>query len=256
MTNWNASHYLKYGDQRTRAAADLVARINLDSPTTIADLGCGPGNSTQLLRDRWPNADVIGIDNSTDMLRSAQQTYPDQNWLLADVSKWSPDSSLDLIYSNAALQWIPNHQTLMQHLIATVSPDGALAFQIPSSTYATIRTLIHEISRDSAWNERMQRPRKALTMETPAFYYDVLASNSTRLDIWETEYSHIMESKDAIIDWISSTGLRPFLAVLTDDRERNTFLTELHNRVDDAYESRADGKVLYPFRRTFIIAYR
>lgn len=256
MSNWNAEHYMRYGDQRTRAAADLAARINLDAPRTIADLGCGPGNSTQILRTRWPHSDILGIDNSSEMIEAAKLSFPEQNWLLADVSGWRPADPIDLVYSNAALQWLPSHDTLMRHLFTRVAAGGALAFQIPSSTYARVRTLIHEISRDSAWTERMDAPRSALTMESPAFYYDTLASEATRLDIWETEYNHVMDSGDAIVDWIASTGLRPFLAALDTEIERNDFLTELQRRVSMAYKSRTDGKVLFPFRRTFVIAYR
>jgi len=247
---------MRYGDQRTRAAADLAARIDLDAPKTIADLGCGPGNSTQILRTRWPHSDILGIDNSSEMIEAAKRSFPEQNWLLADVSGWRPADPIDLVYSNAALQWLPSHDTLMRHLFTRVAPGGALAFQIPSSTYARVRTLIHEISRDSAWTERMDTPRSALTMESPAFYYDALASEATRLDIWESEYNHVMDSGDAIVDWIASTGLRPFLAALDTEIERNDFLTELQRRVSMAYKSRTDGKVLFPFRRTFVIAYR
>ena len=256
MSNWNAAHYLKYGDERTRAAADLAARIELDAPKTIADLGCGPGNSTQILWTRWPHCDVLGVDNSSEMIETAKQSFPEQNWLLADLSDWTPANRMDLIYSNAALQWLPNHDVLIRHLFTMVAPGGALAFQIPSATYATVRKLIHDISRDSTWTERMDGPRNALTMEDPSFYYDALVAGATRLDIWETEYNHVLDSKESIVDWIESTGLRPFLAALDDDNECNAFLTELHRRVSVAYESRADGKVLFPFRRIFVIAYR
>jgi len=256
MSNWNAAHYLKFGDERTRAAVDLAARIKLETPSTIADLGCGPGNSTQILRARWPNAEIVGVDNSSEMLKSANQTFPGYDWLLADISDWKPDGRFDLLYSNAALQWIPNHNSLVRRLFETVSPGGVLAFQIPSSTYALVRSHIHEISRDPMWDERMQEPRKALTMERPEFYYDSLVKHASQLDIWETEYHHVMDSKDAIVDWISSTGLRPFLAALDNDDERNDFTRRLHEEVSNAHESRVDGKVLYPFRRTFVIAYR
>lgn len=256
MSNWNATHYLRYCDERTRAATDLAARVKLDGPNTIADIGCGPGNSTQILRIRWPHSDVLGIDNSSEMIETAKQSFPEQNWCLADASDWIPANPIDLIYSNAALQWLPNHDVLVPHLFTMVAPGGALAFQIPSSTYATVRTLIHDISHDSAWTERMNGPRNALTMENPSFYYDALVAKATSLDVWETEYNHVMDSKESIVDWIASTGLRPFLAALDTKTERNDFLTELHRRVSFAYELRADGKVLYPFRRTFVIAYR
>jgi trans-aconitate 2-methyltransferase len=256
MSNWNAEHYLKYGDERTRPAPGLAARISIDAHTAIADLGCGPGNSTQILRDHWPQSEIIGIDNSRQMIAAANRTHPEQKWLIADVSHWSPSGPIDLIYSNAALQWLPDHGALLPRLFNMVTAGGALAFQIPSSTFATVRTLIHEISNDRQWSDRMDAPRNALTMESPAFYYDALVKSATSLDIWESEYSHVMESTASIVDWISSTGLRPFLAALDSDAERNEFTSELHQRVGDAYEVRADGRVLFPFRRTFVIAYR
>jgi trans-aconitate 2-methyltransferase len=255
MSNWNAAHYLKFGDERTRAAADLAARIQLESPQSIADLGCGPGNSTQVLRSRWPQAEILGVDNSLQMITSAKEAFPDQNWRLADIAQWTPEKPLDLVYSNAVLQWIPNHAELIRHLFSMVAGGGALAFQVPSSTYATVRTLIYDISRDPAWTARLEAPRTMFTMEPPEFYYDALAVEATNIDLWESEYHHVLESKEAIIDWIASTGLRPFLAALDNDSEREEFLKQLRARVEDAYDLRADGKVLFPFRRTFVIGY-
>ncbi len=256
MSNWNASQYLKFGDQRTRAAVDLVSRVNLDSPTTIVDLGCGPGNSTQVLRNRWPTCEIIGIDSSTEMIEAARRSWPEQTWQVTDIAQWNPPAPRDLVYSNAALQWLPNHAALIPALFHSVAPHGALAFQIPSSTYATVRTLIHDVAEDSVWRDRMSEPLSELTMETPAFYYDILSPLTTELDIWETEYVHVMQSPDAIIDWIASTGLRPFLNVLADEEERNAFVAKLRERVHTAYPPQADSKVLFPFRRTFVVAYR
>lgn len=256
MTKWDAACYLRYADERTRPAADLAARIKLTAPRRIVDLGCGPGNSTQVLRTRWPAAEVIGVDKSQEMIQAAKATYPDQEWLLSDVSQWMPSRPVDLVFSNAALQWLPDHDSLLRRLFSTVASGGALAFQIPSANFALVRKLIHEISHEPQWAERMKAPRAELTMETPAFYYDVLEGEASSLDIWETEYYHVLASKPAIVEWISSTGLRPFLAVLTTDDEKSAFLSELQIRVDAAYESRAGGKVLFPFRRTFVIAYR
>jgi trans-aconitate 2-methyltransferase len=255
MSEWNATHYLKYGDERTRPAHDLAARIQLAAPQAIVDLGCGPGNSTQVLRSRWPDADISGVDSSNTMIEDARKTWPDHRWLLADVSEWTSSTPFDLVFSNAALQWIPNHQELMRHLLSLVARNGALAFQIPSSTYAAVRRNIHEISHDPAWTDRMIAPRSALTMEDPSFYYDALVPHTRQLDIWETEYNHIMDSREAIVDWISSTGLRPFLDVLNND-EKTQFVAELHDRVAKSYDVRADGRVLFPFRRLFVIAYK
>lgn len=247
---------MQFGHERTRAAADLVARIRLEAPQRIADLGCGPGNSTQLLCERWPDADVVGVDHSADMLQAAREKFPQQAWVQADLATWQPDQPVDLLYSNAAIHWIPDHRALLRHLLTLLSPAGVLAFQIPSSTYAKVRVLAHEISRDPRWADRLASARQALTMEPPAFYYDALVGETDHLDIWETEYQHVMQSAQDVVDWITSTGLRPFLTALRDDAERQLFLDELHHQVRHAYPQRADGKVLHPFRRTFVIAYR
>lgn len=255
-SGWNATHYLKFGDERTRAAVDLVARIKLASPRRIVDLGCGPGNSTALLWERWPEAEVGGVDSSPEMIAAAKESHPDRDWRLADIAKWSPDQPVELVFSNAAIQWVSDHGMLMKRLISATATGGALAFQIPSGSFAEVRKLIHEISRDERWNDRMLAARAELTMEEPAFYYDALAGEATSLDIWESEYHHVMESTDAIVDWISSTGLRPFVAALDEEAERADFVAELKRRVAESYEIRADGWVLFPFRRTFVIAYR
>jgi trans-aconitate 2-methyltransferase len=256
MMSWNSSEYLRYGSERTRPAADLVARINLDSPRSIADIGCGPGNSTSLLWQRWPESTVLGIDNSPEMIDAARATFPERQWSLCDARNWNPQDSYDLVFSNAALQWLPNHGQLLPRLFGRVAKGGALAFQIPSATYATVRELIFDISRKTVWDERMSGPRSSLTMEPPVFYYDTLIADAVSIDLWETEYLHVLESKAAIVEWIASTGLRPFLDVLATEAQRCSFTYELQRRVDEAYETRADGKVLFPFRRTFVIAYR
>ena len=254
MPKWDASHYLRYGTERTRAAADLLARIDLESPQNIVDLGCGPGNSTALLRHRWPDANLLGVDSSAEMIATAKKTFIDQQWLQCEVNLWKPQIPYDLVYANATLHWLPNHDELLGQLFNYVATGGALAFQIPSAIYPTVRKLVFEISRQSQWNDRMIEPRSRLTMESPDFYYDQLIQTSSNIDIWETEYMHELDSKQAIVDWISSTGLRPFMDALDTD-EQTEFKMELRSQVNDAYDLRADGKVLFPFRRTFVIAY-
>jgi trans-aconitate 2-methyltransferase len=256
MAKWDALHYLRYSDERTRAALDLVSRINLDAPINVADIGCGPGNSTCLLWQRWPKSQIIGIDNSPEMIAAAKKSYPDRKWVLSDAEHWKPSTSFDLIFSNAALHWLPRHEALIRHLFSCVTNGGALAFQIPSAIYPKVRSLIHDISRSPKWNRFMDVPRSILTMESPAFYYGTLALDAVAIDIWETEYIHVMKSATAIVDWIASTGLRPFLDALATDGERKEFTDELNRRVAANYELQPDGKILFPFRRTFVIAYR
>jgi trans-aconitate 2-methyltransferase len=255
MSNWSPDHYLRYADERTRPALDLAARIALESPARVIDLGCGPGNSTAVLKRRWPSAHVAGLDSSADMIARAREGHPDWEWVQSTIQDWRPARRFDLVFSNAALQWLPDHGPLVELLFGHVAPGGALAFQIPSAMFATVRTLIHEIAHDPAWVSRMTGPLAALTMESPAFYYDHLVSRARALDLWETEYLHVMASHTDIIDWMSSTGLRPFLHALPSDDQREAFLTKLRARVAESYEVRRDGKVLFPFRRTFVIAY-
>jgi len=255
IPRWDASHYLRYGNERTRAAEDLVDRIQL-IPSRIVDLGCGPGNSTSILHQRWPQAKLTGVDRSAEMIEAARLSQPDWQWIEADAASWQPTEPVDLVFSNAALQRLPEHVALLPHLLSMVADEGALAFQVPSRTFAAVRTLIHEVSFGNRWKERMSAAREALTLHSPAFYYDQLVPSATHLDIWETEYQHVMESRESIIDWMSSTGLRAFFAAMNSDGERTLFLNDPRARLEEAYERRADGRVLFPFRRTFVIAYR
>ncbi len=255
MSSWDPNGYLRFADERTRPAADLAARIALADPASVIDLGCGPGNSTQVLRERWPGARVTGLDSAAEMIDSARSTFPAAEWLLGDIAAWSADGNYDVVFSNAALQWVPDHGPLIGRLFAAVAPGGALAFQIPSTQFALVRSLIHEIAVEGPWATRMSGPLGALTMEPPEFYYDRLAPLARSLDIWETEYVHRLDSPQAVVEWIASTGLRPFLEVL-DEPEAASFKGELVNRAEAAYPRRVDGRVLFPFRRTFVIAYK
>jgi trans-aconitate 2-methyltransferase len=252
---WSAQHYLGFGNERTRAAQDLVARVDLAAPGQVFDLGCGPGNSTALLRQRWPQATLTGVDSSPEMLAAAHSAMPDVHWQLADLAQWEPPAPVDLLFSNAALHWLPDHGALLPRLFGYLKHGGALALQIPSRQHALVRDIIHEISRDPRWSDRLEGARAVLTMERPAFYYDVFAPLAQRVDIWETEYFHVMSCSDAIVEFIGSTGLRPFIAPLTDE-ECEVFVNRLRSGVRAGYASNADGQVLFPSRRTFVVAYR
>jgi trans-aconitate 2-methyltransferase len=255
MAPWNPDHYLRFGDQRTRAAIDLASSVRVDDPQRVVDLGCGPGNSTEVLRRRWPRARLLGLDSSAEMVASARAARPEGEWALGRIEDWTAGEPWDVVFSNAALQWTRDHATLVRRLFGAVAPGGALAFQIPSGAYSPVRTLIREVASDSAWAERMDEARRALTMEEPAVYYDALAPVARDVDIWETEYHHVMASAAAIVDWMSSTGLRPYLAALASDEERRRFVSMLTERVTASYTRRSDGRVLFPFRRLFVVAY-
>jgi len=255
MGSWNPDHYLKFGDERTRPSLDLVSHIAVECPEVVIDLGCGPGNSTQVLTRRWPEARVLGLDSSEQMIEAARVKYPHQEWIVSTIEGWSPEQPVDVVFSNAALQWLPDHGPLVARLFGYVARGGALAFQIPSADFALVRALIHEVARAGAWAPRMRGPLHALTMEPVDFYYDRLASSARKVDMWETEYIHVMESATAIVEWMSSTGLRPFLDVLESQQESERFVAELTDRVVESYPPRSDGRVLFPFKRTFVIVY-
>lgn len=256
MASWNPDEYMRFSDERTRPSVDLVSRIAVDFPSSVIDLGCGPGNSTRVLRERWPNARVVGLDSSAEMIDSARADEPHGEWILSGIEEWEPEEPFDVVFSNAALQWIPGHGALIERLFRSVAAEGALAFQIPSVTFAAVRDLIHDIALDGPWASRMTGPLGELTMESPGLYYDHLATDARSVDLWETEYFHVMDSPSAIVDWIASTGLRPFLAVLESEDETQAFIARLQTRVAETYHAQRDGHVLFPFKRTFVVAYR
>ncbi len=258
MPAWDANLYLKFGDERTQPAIDLVSRVNLANPESVIDIGCGPGNSTAVLRARWPRARVAGLDSSAEMIAAARAGQPEQEWILADASSWqeSASASYDLVFSNAALQWLPDHGRLVPGLFARGKPGGALAFQMPARAYSRIHQLILEVADEPEWIERMGAARQGFTLERPGYYYDLLSGAASRLDIWETEYCHVMPDRDAIIQWVSGTAVRPFLDALDSETERQRFIVRLSARVEQAYPLQQDGLVLFPFRRLFVVAYR
>ena len=252
MAAWNPSQYLKFADERTRPAADLLARVALASPATVVDLGCGPGNSTELLARRWPDAQVTGVDNSAEMLEKAGRDHPDWTWQLADIAAWSPRAPADLIFANAALHWVPDHGTLFPRLFGHVAKGGALAVQMPRNFGEPSHTMMHRTAEDPRWRDRLAGIQRR-PVDGPGRYYDLLAPLARRLDLWETDYVHVLDGVDAILEWVRGTGLRPYLDPL-DKAERAEFTSRYLAALGEAYRPAADGRVLFPFRRLFIIA--
>jgi trans-aconitate 2-methyltransferase len=257
MPIWDPNLYLKYANERTRPAADLIAQIRLENPARIVDLGCGPGNSTELLRHRWPQAVISGVDNSPEMLAQAKAKHPDWQWVMGDIEAWKPEPAVDLIFSNAALHWVPGHATLFRSLIGAVAADGALAAQMPNNFHSPTHTVMQGVAAngDPRWSKALATAR-TFTVQPPAFYYDVLRKHASRVDIWETEYQHVMDGPKAIFDWIRGTGMRPYLERLADDEQRRLFEQMCLEGFQEAYPPDDQGKVLFPFRRLFIVAYR
>lgn len=256
MPTWDADLYLRFANERTQPAIDLLARVALTEPQRIVDLGCGPGNSTTLLRGRWPGAAIIGIDNSQEMIAAATRDYPEGDWQLADIVTWFAGDHYDLIFSNATLQWLPDHGTLYPRLFAQVAPGGAFAVQIPAFHTTALQQVLLALADEPVWRERLQPATRALVAESPGFYYDALQPHASQIALWETEYQHVLAGPDAIVDWISGTRLRPYLEALGEDAEREEFLARLREGVAALYPPQRDGKVLFPFRRIFLVAYR
>ena len=256
MPVWDADQYLKYQRERTQPAIDLAARVRLEAPRRIVDVGCGPGNSTAVLAKRWPKAELSGLDSSAEMLETARESQPAVHWFQVDISSWEPETKYDLIFSNAVLQWVPDHETIFPRLMSFLVPGGALAVQLPMHYDSPLHYLVKEVSERPEWSEQTAEARQALGSESRLFYYDLLAPQSSELELWETEYIHIMENVEAILEWFRGTGLRPYLEALPDDRDRARFETELLERYRAAYPLQANGKVLFPFRRLFIVSYQ
>ena len=256
MPTWDADLYLRFANERTQPAIDLLARVALTAPARVIDLGCGPGNSTALLRRRWAAAAVTGLDSSPQMIAAARRDQPDGDWVLDDITTWTAAPPYDLVFSNATLQWLPDHATLYPHIFAQVATGGALATQIPVFHAMPVQRALLGVAADPAWCDRLEPATRSLIAESPGFYYDALRPLASHVDLWETEYNHILASTDAIVEWISATRLRPYLEALADDVERGEFLVRLRAAVAAIYTPQHDGKVLFPFRRLFVVAYR
>jgi trans-aconitate 2-methyltransferase len=254
--SWDANLYLRFVKERTQAAVDLAARIELANPHRIVDLGCGPGNSTAVLRARWPEAEIAGLDQSAEMLAEARRAYPKQAWLQADLATWEADQPYDLVYSNAAIQWVQGHARLIPHLFEQVAPDGALAFQVPAHSGSPLHLRMRQIALDERWRDRMGGAINSVVDEPPAYYYNLLAPHCSCLELWETEYIHVLDSASAILDFIRGTGLRPYLEALGNEADQDLYMSLLADSVAHDYMQQTDGKVLFPFRRLFFIAYR
>jgi trans-aconitate 2-methyltransferase len=256
MPDWNPDLYLKFSDQRARPAADLIAQIKIENPKSIIDLGCGTGNSTEQLHARWPQAEITGLDSSASMLRQAAEHRPDWHWVENDVESWKPDAQFDLIFSNAVLHWLGNHALLFPRLFTFVATGGAMAVQMPNNFHSAAHQAMKKVAGDPRWSASLTNVSEKYGVQPVAFYYDMLRGLATHLDIWETEYLQIMDGPKAVHEWIRSTGMRAYLERLADDGQRAEFERLCLQEIEKAYRPNDQGKVLFPFKRIFIVAYR
>jgi len=254
MADWQPELYARYGDERLQPVLDLLARVPLDRPARIVDLGCGAGASTAPLVARWPEAEVVGIDTSPAMITEARAKVSGARFEIADGAVWEPEAPVDLVISNATLQWIPDHRTLLPKLMAWLAPGGVLAVQMPDTLDEPSHALMREVAGDAPFAERLAEAAGArTTLLSYGELWDVLAPFSASIDTWRTTYVHPLAGAGKIVEMVRSTGLRPFLDPL-DEEMRAAFLARYEARVAAAYPPTADGRVMFRFPRLFFVA--
>jgi len=249
MPEWDSAQYLKFHDERTQPCRDLAARIAMDAPAGIIDLGCGPGNSTEVIAARFPETAITGFDSSTDMIATARERHPGWRWITGDIAHFAEGNDrYDLVFSNAALQWVPDHERILPLLLQRA---GVLAVQMPGNWAAPAHGVMREVAKRFGMLESV---REWYTHDEN-FYYDVLAPHCRQLDLWTTEYIHVMPDAAAIVEWYRGTGLRPFLQALPDGPTRDQFIAQYQEAIRAEYPPRPNGQLLFPFRRLFLVAY-
>ena len=254
--DWSARQYLKFEDERTRPPRDLLAQVPLDKPRCVVDLGCGPGNSTELLIERFPGADVIGLDSSPDMLRQACERLPRCTFIEADLEAWTPQEHTDLLFGNAVFQWLPDHPKVLARLLTALPPGGVLAVQMPDNTQEPALRLMEEVGADGPWAEAIAHSNAARNdLLRPEEFYDLLRPLCSHLDIWHTHYNHVMPNHAGVVEWFKGSSLRPFYSVL-EGAMREQYLAAYSDAIARAYSVRYDGKVILKFPRLFILAVR
>jgi trans-aconitate 2-methyltransferase len=241
---WDPKQYGRYADERARPFVELVARIDVADPSYVVDLGCGPGDATATLLDRWPAAQILGVDSSADMVEAAQQrAVPDRlDFVVGDLATWEPSGPVDVVVANAALHWVPGHVELIPRFASWLAPGGALAFQVPDNFTEPSHTILAELTGHD----------RTAGVERPQRYLEALVEAGLEPDVWQTEYLHVLPGDDAVLEWVKGTALRPVLARLTDPAERDAFLATYAERLRAAYPKQAFGTV-FPFRRTFAV---
>jgi trans-aconitate 2-methyltransferase len=254
MADWNPEQYLAFADERARPTIDLILRIPLQRPRVVYDLGCGPGNSTSLLKHAYPAARIIGIDRSPAMIAKAKETLPGVEFQSLDIALWPPDREADLIFSNALFQWVPQHGQILKKIVHAMKKEAVLAVQMPDNMAEPSHALMAEVAAQGPWASKLAKVREGRSeILEAAQYYDLLKPLCAEIDIWHTLYHHPVDGLQGIIGMVSSTGLKPFLDPLT-DAEQAEYLMAYRQALEPYYPVAHDGKVLFRFPRIFIVA--
>lgn len=254
MADWDSKLYMKFGGERTQSSVDLANRISIDSVRNAVDIGCGPGNSTAVLAERFKGAHVLGVDNSPAMLESARKAYPELEFKLCDAGSelHALGGGFDIVFSNACIQWVPDHHKLMRDMMALLRPGGALAVQVPLQYEQVIFKIILDTALREAWRGRLGNARTFYNLKQEE-YFDLLSDISQDFTMWETVYYHRLKSHNDIMEWYRGTGLRPYLELLAED-EQSEFESEILKEVIRQYPVRKNGEVIFHFPRLFFIA--
>ncbi|MEB0048198.1 MULTISPECIES: trans-aconitate 2-methyltransferase [unclassified Pseudomonas] len=255
--SWSAKQYVAFEDERTRPARDLLAAIAATDARSIVDIGCGPGNSTELLLERFPDAVVRGLDSSIDMIEAARKRLPHVQFDTADIDTWSESAAFDVIFANAVLQWLPDHARLLPSLVARLSKGGSLAIQMPDNLNEPSHRLMRDVAAQGPWASKLAGAARLRTaMATASAYYSILRPHCARVDVWRTTYYHpLAGGASGVVEWFKGSGLRPFLDPL-DEAQRAQYLKHYQAAIEQAYPALEEGAVLLPFPRLFIIATR
>lgn len=254
MSDWNSNQYLKFKKERTQPSIDLVNTINLENPHRIIDIGCGPGNSTAVLKNRFPQAWVLGVDFSPNMVEKAKADYPDIDFMLFDVSKdfEKINEKFDVVFSNACIQWVPNHKQLLSDMMNILNPNGVLAVQVPVNFEGPIHKIMVNVSSRKEWQEKFGIVREFYTLKENE-YFDILSDISSDFSIWKTIYMHRMSSHQSIIEWYKSTGMKEYLAVLS-NKDKIKFEKAVFKEVERQYPVQKNGEIIFRFPRLFFTA--
>lgn len=255
MSEWNPEQYLKFSTERTQPAIDLLNRVRLESPAEVLDIGCGPGNSTAELWRRFPNARILGVDSSKNMIGAAAEQYPELEFAVCDASSDLPalGRKFDLFFSNACIQWVPEHGRLIPEMMKILRPGGVLAVQTPMNYEEPIHRIIGQTVNSAKWKPHFPNPRIFYNL-TPGEYFDLLSGLTDEFSLWSTTYYHVMPSHGAILEWYRATGLRPYLEALKTVSEQKEFEQEIFAQVQQAYPMQKNGKIIFRFPRFFFTA--